>query len=280
MTAFPVPSGAKFLFIGDSITDCDRASWAAPLGNGYVRRFTEIVTYHHPELDIEWLNHGVGGDVIGDLRRRWERDCVAHAPDWLAVMIGINDCHGNLEGDEAWAVGSYEEDFRALLDAVRPFSPRLVLLEPFYAASADGRWPIDDVQRQVLTRVAAYQRVVGQLAAEHGAYYVRTQDMFTRQLRFRWPTYFGGEPVHPEAIGHTMLALELYQQLAGPAVTALTTEPRGMSMPFAAATPPATPAVVPGASHTAAPPPAAPPEQRALTPREKRLRRERRRKRR
>jgi lysophospholipase L1-like esterase len=216
MTAFPVPSGAKFLFIGDSITDCDRAAWAAPLGSGYVRRFTELVTFHHPELDIEWLNHGIGGDVIGDLRRRWEADAVAHEPQWLAIMIGINDCHGNIEGEEAWAEQTYEEDFRDLLDRVQPFAPKLVLLDPFYAATADGRWPVDDFQRQILGRLGAYHRVVANLAREYDAIHVRTQDMFTRQLRYRWPTFFGPEPVHPELVGHTMIALELYRTLVGP----------------------------------------------------------------
>lgn len=217
MTSFAVPSGVKFLFIGDSITDCDRAStWAAPLGNGYVRRFTELVAFHHPELDIEWLNHGVGGDVIGDLRRRWDDDAVAHGPQWLSVMIGINDCHGNIEGEEAWAEQSYEEDFRFLLERVQPFAPRLVLMDPFYAATADGRWPVDDLQRRILARLGAYHRVVATLAREYDAIHVRTQDMFTRQLRYRWPTFFGPEPVHPDAVGHTMIALELYQALLAP----------------------------------------------------------------
>jgi lysophospholipase L1-like esterase len=217
MASFPVPSGAKFLFIGDSITDCDRNPTTAPLGWGYVQRFSELVTFHHPELDIRWLNRGIGGDVIGDLRRRWDEDCVAHRPDWLAVMIGVNDCHGNIEGEVAWAAGEYEEAFRDLLNRVQPFTPSLVLLDPFYVTSADGRWPVDDFQRRILHRIAAYQRVVAGLAREFCAVHVRVQDLFNRQLRHRPPTFFGPEPVHPIALGHAMIALELYEQLAGPA---------------------------------------------------------------
>ena len=149
MTGFAVPTGSTFLFIGDSITDCDRMTYAAPLGSGYVRRFTELVTFHHPELDIRWLNHGVGGDVIGDLCERWQEDVVGHEPDWLAIQIGINDCHGNIEGSDEWAVSAYEDDYQYLLEQVRPFSPNLVLLDPFYVATADGPWPIDDFQRRI-----------------------------------------------------------------------------------------------------------------------------------
>ena len=213
MSRFAVPSGSSFLFIGDSITDCERMAHAAPLGWGFVSRFTEMVTFHHPELDIRWLNRGVGGDVIADLRNRWDEDVVAHEPDWLAIMIGINDCHGNLEDSNEWAENAYDDDFRFLLEQVRPFTPRLVLLDPFYVAIADGRWLVDDVQRRILDRIQVYHRVVARLAREHDAVHVHTHDMFAVQLRYRPPSHFGDEPVHPYPIGHEMIALELYKQL-------------------------------------------------------------------
>jgi len=216
MPGFVIPAGSTFLFIGDSITDCDRTTYAAPLGAGYVRRFSELVTFHHPELDIGWINRGNGGDVIGDLRRRWDEDVVAHEPDWLAVMIGINDCHGNIESSDVWAEEAYEGDFRFLLEQVRPFAPRLVLLDPFYVTTADGRWPVDEFQRRILTRIGVYHRVVARLAREHDAIHVRTQNMFTRQLRYRPPTFFGPEPVHPDAVGHALIAAELYRMLSEP----------------------------------------------------------------
>lgn len=213
MTRFAIPSGSTVLFIGDSITDCDRMTYAAPLGSGYVRTFTEMVTYHHPELDIRWLNHGVGGDVIADLRERWDDDVMAHEPHWLAVMIGINDCHGNIDGDEAWAEDAYERDFRDILERARSFSPRLVLLDPFYMASTDAPWPVDGFQQRILDRIAVYHRVVARMAREYSAIRVHTHAMFTRQLLHRRPNHFGPEPVHPDPIGHTLIALELYRRL-------------------------------------------------------------------
>jgi acyl-CoA thioesterase I len=216
MARFPVPSGSSFLFIGDSITDCDRMTYAAPLGSGYVRMFADMVTWHHPELDIRWINQGVGGDVIGDLRERWVEDVLAHEPDWLAVMIGINDCHGNIDGDEAWAEQAYYDDYAWLLDQVRPLKPQLVLLDPFYVTTAAGPWPVDDFQRRVLTRLAAYRRVMARVTRENSAIRVKTQEMFHQQLQHRSPGFFGPEPVHPAPVGHTMVALELYRTLMRP----------------------------------------------------------------
>ncbi len=216
MAGFPVPSGSTFLFIGDSITDCDRMTYAAPLGNGYVRMFVDMVTWHHPELDIRWLNQGVGGNVMTDLRERWAEDVLAHQPDWLAVMIGINDCHGNIEGDEDWAERTYYDDYAWILEQVRPFGPQLVLLDPFYVTCDDGPWPVDDLHTRILTRLQAYHRVMARVTRENSAIRVKTQEMFHAQLQYRTPRFFGPEPVHPDPVGHTMIALELYRTLTRP----------------------------------------------------------------
>ena len=94
-----VESGQTILFIGDSITDCGRRGDAAPLGNGYVRFFSELVMAYYPERDIRYINTGIGGNRITNLKARWEEDALAHKPDWLSVKIGINDLHSFLGGD-------------------------------------------------------------------------------------------------------------------------------------------------------------------------------------
>ena len=57
-------SGEKVLFIGDSITDCGRRGDHAPLGHGYVRKVTELITAKYPERDIAYVNKGIGGDIV------------------------------------------------------------------------------------------------------------------------------------------------------------------------------------------------------------------------
>ena len=41
-------SGQTVLFIGDSITDCGRRQDQEQLGNGYVRKVTELITAKYP----------------------------------------------------------------------------------------------------------------------------------------------------------------------------------------------------------------------------------------
>ena len=59
------------LFIGNSITDCGRRDAAAPLGNGYVRFFSELAMAYYPERDIRYINTGIGGNRITDLKSSW-----------------------------------------------------------------------------------------------------------------------------------------------------------------------------------------------------------------
>ena len=47
----------------------------------------------------QFINTGIGGNKITDLKGRWEEDALAHKPDWLSIKIGINDLHSHLRGD-------------------------------------------------------------------------------------------------------------------------------------------------------------------------------------
>ena len=82
-------SGEKVLFIGDSITDCGRRDAHAPLGHGYVRKITELITAKYPERQITYVNKGIGGDIVEGLESRWDIDVIDEKPEWLSVKIGL-----------------------------------------------------------------------------------------------------------------------------------------------------------------------------------------------
>ena len=80
-----IQTRGKIVFIGNSITDCGREEEFPPLGNGYVRIFTDMLTVREPEKDIMVVNRGISGDTIKDLQDRWQRDVIDLAPDWLDI---------------------------------------------------------------------------------------------------------------------------------------------------------------------------------------------------
>ena len=93
-----IKDGTCALFIGDSITDCGRRGAEAPLGSGYVRTYTELVTARHPGRSIRYINKGIGGNrILHDKRgdsclRRFDRDVLAQpGVTHVIVFLGIND---------------------------------------------------------------------------------------------------------------------------------------------------------------------------------------------
>jgi lysophospholipase L1-like esterase len=86
-----IEPGQRLLFIGDSITDTEYRTRAAPLGYGYVMMFHAFLDSSRPGLNLEVLNRGNDGDTIADLAGRWQRDVIENEPDWVFVMIGTND---------------------------------------------------------------------------------------------------------------------------------------------------------------------------------------------
>ena len=134
----------KILLIGDSITDAGRREEAPPYGNGYVNIVRSLVLARYPELNLTFVNPGVGGNTTRHLAARWEQDVIAERPDWLSVKIGINDvwrAFGN-NPHEAVPLPEYATTLRGLLDQARAATgARLILIEP-YMIEPDRSHPI------------------------------------------------------------------------------------------------------------------------------------------
>lgn len=196
-------AGQRIVFIGDSITDCNRRDVAAPYGDGYVSLIRAFVNASHPHLGLTWVNRGVSGDTTRQLRARWESDAVAERPDWLSVKIGINDVWRAFRNqpEQAVPIDEYEATLRELLHrAVAATGCRLILAEP-YLIEPDRTEP----QRVCSDR---YRAVVRRLAAECDAVLVRTQDAFDRVLADTPPTDWADDRVHPNLPGHAVIASE------------------------------------------------------------------------
>ena len=130
-----IPAGAKLLFIGDSITDCGRDPSGDPtpwdLNAGLGRGYVDLVAAHfgaiYPERRIRVINRGVSGNTVRDLVGRWDADVLQLEPDWLSVMIGINDVWRQFDQplvSEAQVLANvYEAAYVSLLHAYGCLAP-------------------------------------------------------------------------------------------------------------------------------------------------------------
>jgi lysophospholipase L1-like esterase len=212
MPAFPIQSGQLILCTGDSITDCGHRGDKAPYGDGYVSLLRESVIARHPERNIRWLNRGIGGNTVEDLKNRWEDDCLREQPDWLTIKIGINDLHQTLgKGPRAVDPKRFRELYRGILERVKSATKaKVVLIDPFYL-STDAE--SDGFRAQVLKLLPEYLDVVAEMATAFKTRHVKTQTVFEAQMKHRSPNDFSPEPVHPYRIGHVVIAEAVYGAL-------------------------------------------------------------------
>lgn len=193
----------KVVFAGDSITDCGRRNAYLPFGNGYMNLVRLSIMDCTPAPEITWVNRGIGGDTVRDLAARWHHDVIAEHPDWLSVMIGINDVWRAFDGHphDAVPLEVFEPTLRGLLGAaVTATGTRLILADP-YVIEAD----VTEPQRAASD---AYGAAVARLAEEFGAVHVPTQRAFNRVLAHTPATALSDDRIHPNLAGHRIIAQE------------------------------------------------------------------------
>lgn len=207
-----IKDGEKLLFIGDSITDCGRRGTEAPLGNGYVRLFTELVTAQYPGRKIHYINKGIGGNRISHLKDRWRDDVLYHRPEVLSIKIGINDLHSHLgRVEDGVSPELFARIYDELLDLTRrELGCRVVLLTPFYISTDRSG---QTFRSQVLELIPRYLETVERMSAKYGTKLVKLQDIFQEHLKHRDADTFCPEPVHPNHTGHLVIAQALLEAL-------------------------------------------------------------------
>jgi lysophospholipase L1-like esterase len=197
----------KLLFIGDSITDCGRTQPAGEglfntIGNGYVQYVDALLGAFYPEYSIRVVNQGNSGNTVRDLKNRWQTDVLDHKPDWLSIMIGINDVWRQFDlprqTEQHIGIEEYEKTLRELVKQTQPKLKGLILATPFYI---EPNW--HDPMRAQMDK---YGSVVKKIANESGAVFVDTQSAFDRVLTHYYPATLAWDRVHPNHIGTMVIA--------------------------------------------------------------------------
>jgi len=167
-----------------------------------------MLTAYRPAAKISVLNTGVSGDTIRQMAARWEQDTLAHHPDWVSVMIGINDIwrHFDSPFDQRAAVGyeEYMDTYRSLIEKTLPTVKGMVLMAPYY---------IDFNESDPMTAmVRRYAAGVKELAAEYKLVFCDTQAAFDSVQKDLHHMGFSSDRVHPNGwIGHFILARAFLQ---------------------------------------------------------------------
>ena len=196
-----IEDGATVLFQGDSITDAGRSYWnEQDLGAGYAMVAAAWFSALYPEKGVRFINRAYSGSRVVNLRECWQEDCLALRPDWVSLLIGVNDTWRRYDRNDPTSAKDFEAAYRAILrDATEQLQARLILCEPFLLPTSPDllSWR-EDLEPKIA--------VVRQLAHEFNAILVPFDGLFAQALARGPATFWAGDGIHPSLAGHGLMA--------------------------------------------------------------------------
>jgi len=199
--------GSKILFIGDSISDYERKR---PVGEGlfnawgtsYVANVGALIGCMYPEEHLRIVNMGISGNQCRDLEARWETDVMEQHPDYVSVLIGINDVWRQFDCPEQPETHVSPEDYRAcyerLIQRTLPAVKGMILMTPYFLEPNKA-----DSMR---ARMDEYSAIVKELAEKYGLVFVDLQTAWDGLFEHMHPCNIAWDRIHPNQTGHMFIA--------------------------------------------------------------------------
>ena len=198
------------LFQGDSITDSGRhREHDDGRGHGYATMITGALGAAEP-YKYNFLNRGISGNRVVDLLARIRCDMIKLKPDYMSILIGVNDVWHELDNHNGVSAEKFENIYDLIIQELKEELPdlKIMILEPFVVPGTatdntpqqPDRWETFD--REVRLRAAAAKRI----AQTHNLTFVPLQDMFTKACAEAPDrAYWVKDGVHPTTFGHDLI---------------------------------------------------------------------------
>lgn len=203
------PQQSRIVFAGDSVTDSGRDYSAIPggwgFGNGYVNHIHNLLCATYPQLSLITINKGVSGDDIQLLSERWEEDIEKVHPDYISIMVGVNDVLPRFDWPYREKTKSDLEEFAAIYNNLLKKSRKdLPDLKGFIIMGPAIFEPWE--QEPFRLKLSQYAHVCKQLARRYSALYVDTQTAIDTYLKRQHPYTASPDRIHPTERGAMIIA--------------------------------------------------------------------------
>ena len=210
------------LFQGDSITDCGRnREQPASMGTGYGFLVKAALGSAEPYA-YNFYNMGISGNRVVDVYARIKKDIINLKPDYMSILIGINDVWHEYTRKNGVEAPKFEKIYDMLITEIREALPniKIMILEPFVLPGSatmnteehPSRWDFFCAET-ALRRVAAKR-----VADKHNLMFVPLQEIFDK-ANADAPAmgYWLSDGVHPTPCGHELIKnawLEAFKEMA------------------------------------------------------------------
>lgn len=198
------------LFQGDSITDGGRnRDDLASMGESYAYMVKGQLGCEYPG-EYEFINKGISGNRIVDIYARIKNDIINLKPDYMSLLIGVNDVWHELGGMyNGVDAEKFEKIYEMLILEIFEALPniKIMILEPFVLEATATTATEEEPERfnyfktEVSLRAAAAKRI----AEKYGLPFVTLQDKFDAACKWEQAHYWLEDGVHPTPMGHWII---------------------------------------------------------------------------
>jgi acyl-CoA thioesterase-1 len=203
-----IPLNARILFQGDSITDGNRRrNKSEDMGEGYAALVAVWFSAMFPEKNATFINRGISGNKLVDLKKRWQKDCIDLKPDILSILIGINDVMYRFWEKPA-DLQIFEDNYRDILESAKKIETiKIVLMEPFFVGGENAKTETVEI---LSSRIG----VIRKLAAEFKCTLIPLNSIFSAAVaKKREAGFWSIDGVHPTFVGHALIAQSWLNEL-------------------------------------------------------------------
>ena len=196
----------RILFQGDSITDAGRSRENdAVRGVGYPTLVSANLGFDRPD-EFEFINKGISGNRVIDLIARVKAEIINLKPDYMSILIGINDVWHEINYQNGIDTKRYEMYYNLLIEEIKEALPdiKIMILEPFVlkGVATEENW--DKFRSGAEEKAAAAKRV----AEKNNLLFVPLRDKFDEAAKKAPNDYWLADGVHPTAMGHELIKRE------------------------------------------------------------------------
>ena len=197
----------RILFQGDSITDVGRdRTNISSAGSGYPLLVKSELGMNFPG-EHEFTNKGISGNRIVDLYARIKCDIINLKPDFMSILIGVNDVwHDNLENPNGVDSEKFYKIYDMLIEEVKEALPniKIMILAPFVlkGIATEPFW--DKFSTEVPKRAEKAKLI----AEKYNLKFVELQSKFDESVKKAPNEYWLYDGVHPTPMGHGIIKNE------------------------------------------------------------------------
>lgn len=201
------------LFQGDSITDCSRdKNDPSSLGMGYARLVAAKLGYEYPD-EYTFYNRGISGNRIVDVYARIKADIINLKPDYMSLLIGVNDVWHEINYRNGVDAKKFETVYTMLIAEILEALPDLkfLLMAPYVLHGTATQNTEEKPNRWEIFRAEVDKRieVVDKIASRFHLPVLHLQECFDAYtLKNNSNAYWAYDGVHPTVYGHELIARE------------------------------------------------------------------------